>query len=215
MSYLRRVVQKRIAPKLRSFCAPCATFCVLLGDRCKTVRLLLSDRCNVSLSVCPVCLSVTLVYRGQTVGWIKVKLGVQVGLVPGYIVLDGTHLLLQRGTAPQFSAHICCGQTAGWIKMPLGMAVSFGPGDFVLDWDQASPPQKRAEPPSKFSAHVYCGQMAGWIKMPFGLKVALDPCGIVLDRDPAPSSHRKGHSSTPPSFRPMSIVATVAHLCYC
>jgi len=29
-----------------------------------------------------------------------------------------------------------------------------------------------------------------------------------------PSAPRKGHS-TPPSFRPMSIVATVAHLCYC
>jgi len=36
-----------------------------------------------------VCLSVTLVYCGQTVGWIKMKLGVQVGLGPGHIVLDG------------------------------------------------------------------------------------------------------------------------------
>jgi len=36
---------------------------------------------------CPVlsCLSVTLVYCGQTVGWIKMKLGVQVGLGPGHI----------------------------------------------------------------------------------------------------------------------------------
>jgi len=39
--------------------------------------------------VCPVLLSVTLVYCGQTVGWIKVKLGLQVGFCPGYIVLDG------------------------------------------------------------------------------------------------------------------------------
>jgi len=30
-----------------------------------------------------------LVYCGQTVGWIKMKLGVQVGLGPGRIVLDG------------------------------------------------------------------------------------------------------------------------------
>jgi len=43
---------------------------------------MLSDRC---LSV----LSVTLVYCGQTVGWIKMKLGMQVGLAPGHIVLDG------------------------------------------------------------------------------------------------------------------------------
>jgi len=43
---------------------------------------MLSDRC---LSV----LSVTLVYCGQTVGWIKMKLGMQVGLGPDHIVLDG------------------------------------------------------------------------------------------------------------------------------
>ena len=49
---------------------------------CKTVRPMLSDRC---LS----CLSVTLVYCGQAVGWIKMKLGMQVGLGPGHIVLDG------------------------------------------------------------------------------------------------------------------------------
>ena len=53
--------------------------------------------------VCPVCLSVTLMYCGQTVGWIKMKLGVEVGLSPGHIVLDGDPAplpLLQRGTAP-------------------------------------------------------------------------------------------------------------------
>jgi len=74
------------------------------------------------------------------------KLGTQVGLGPGHIVLDGDPAALpQRGTgAPQFSAHICCGHRAAWIKMPLGMEVSLGPGDFVLD----------GEAP-KFSAHVY------------------------------------------------------------
>ena len=41
--------------------------------------------------VCPLLyvLSVTLVYYGQTVGWIKMKLGTEVGLGPGNIVLDG------------------------------------------------------------------------------------------------------------------------------
>jgi len=37
----------------------------------------------------PVCLSCLMVYCGQTVGWIKMKLGMQVGLGPGHIVLDG------------------------------------------------------------------------------------------------------------------------------
>jgi len=36
-----------------------------------------------------VCLSVQLVYCAQTVGWIKMKLGVEVGLGPGHIMLDG------------------------------------------------------------------------------------------------------------------------------
>ena len=62
---------------------------------------MLSDRC---LSVCPVCpvLSVTLVYCGQTVEWINIKLGMQVGLGPGHIVLDGDPAP-QRGTYPIFS----------------------------------------------------------------------------------------------------------------
>jgi len=57
--------------------------------------------CLLSCSVLSVCLSVTLVYCGQTDGWINVKLGVQVGLGPGYIVLDGDQAALpQRDTAP-------------------------------------------------------------------------------------------------------------------
>jgi len=77
---------------------------------CKTVRPMLSDRC---LSVCPV--SVTLVYRGQTVGRIKMKLGMQVGLGPGHTVLGwDTAPPPQSGAEhPQFLAHICCCQIAG------------------------------------------------------------------------------------------------------
>ena len=101
-----------------------------------------SDHCPVCLSV----LSVTLVYCGQTAGWIKMKLGMEVGLGPGHIVLDGYPAPLhQRGTAPQFSTHICCDQMAAWIKMPLGTEFGLGPGDIVLDGDPA-PPQ-RAQPP--------------------------------------------------------------------
>jgi len=52
---------------------------------CKTVRHILSDRCLLCLSV----LSVTFVHCGQTTEWIKMKLGMQVGLGPDHIVLDG------------------------------------------------------------------------------------------------------------------------------
>ena len=48
------------------------------------------------------CLSVMLVYCGQTVGWIKKKLGIQVGFDPGHIVLDGNPALpsAKRGRSP-------------------------------------------------------------------------------------------------------------------
>jgi len=75
----------------------------------------------------------------------------------------------------------------------------------------APTPPKRCTHP-QFWVHVYCGQTAVWMKTPLGMEVDLGPGYIVLDEDPA--ALRKGHSC-PPSFRPMSIVATVAHLSYC
>ena len=94
--------------------------------------------------------------------------------------------------------------------MPFGTKVNLGPGDVVLDGSQL--PLKGAQP--QFSANVYCDQTAGWMKMPVGTEVDLGPGHIVLDGDPAPLPPRKGHSSRR-SFRPMSIVATVAYLSYC
>ena len=57
-------------------------------------------------------------YCGQTLGWIKMKLAMEVGLGPGNIVSDGDLVPLpQRGTASlQFSVHVCSGQTAGRTK---------------------------------------------------------------------------------------------------
>jgi len=83
------------------------------------------------------------VHCGQTVGRIKTKLGRQVGLGPGHIVLDGDPALPNpEGHSPQFSAHISCGQMAPWIKTPLGMELGLCQGDFVLDGDPAALPQK-------------------------------------------------------------------------
>ena len=74
------------------------------------------------------------------------KLGMQAGLGPGHIVLDGDPAPLpQRGTAPIF-AHFYWGQTAGCIKMPLGMEVGLSPEDFVFDGDPPLP-KNGAEPP--------------------------------------------------------------------
>ena len=49
------------------------------------------------------------------------------------------------------------------------------------------------------------------MKTPLGTEVDLGAGHIVLDGFPA----LLGRGTAPPSFRPMSIVATVAHLSYC
>ena len=64
---------------------------------CKTVRPMLSDRCPVCLSV----LCVTVVYCGQRVGWIKIKLGMQVGLGTG-------HMEKSQCESKKFDTINCC-----------------------------------------------------------------------------------------------------------
>ena len=77
------------------------------------------------------------------------KLGKQVGLGFGHIVLDGDPAPHpQRGTAPpNFCAHVPCGQTAGWTKVPRATEIRLGPCDFVLDGDPAHPSPKRGQSP--------------------------------------------------------------------
>ena len=82
---------------------------------------------------------------------IKVKLGMEVGLGPGHIVLDVDPAPpLQKREKPQSAVHVCCGQMGRWIKMSLGTEVDLGPGDIVLDGNPAPPPQKGAQQPPLF-----------------------------------------------------------------
>ena len=63
-------------------------------------RFALCHRSVVCLSVLT-CVSVTFVHCGQTVGRIKTKLGKQVGLIPGHMVLDGDPAPLpKKGAEP-------------------------------------------------------------------------------------------------------------------
>ena len=88
-----------------------------LSTVCKTVRLILLDCCLVCLSV---CLSATLVYCDQTVAWIKMKLGMQVGLGPSHIVLDGDLAsLARRGASPQFLAIYVVAKWLDGLRCPL------------------------------------------------------------------------------------------------
>jgi len=90
---------------------------------------------------------------GQTAGWMKMLLGMEVGRGPGNIVRCGPSLppLPKRALPAKFSAHACCGETARWIKMPFAGEVGLGPGDIVLDGD---PAPRGAQPPPIFGPYL-------------------------------------------------------------
>jgi len=143
-------------------------------------------------------LSVTLVHCGQTVGRIKMKLGMQLGLGPSHnMCYMGPRSPSPKGHSPrpQFSATICCGQMDRWIKMRLGTKVGIDPSDIVLDEDLAPLPERGTGP--QFLPHVCCGQTAGWLKMPLSTMVGIS--ARETDTDPAPPQGTE--------FRPMSVVA--------
>jgi len=146
---------------------------------------------------------------GQTAGWIKLKLGMQVSLGPGHIVLDGDPSPCpQRGTAPPpifvpylLRPNAWMDQDATWY-----MQVGLGPGDFVLDGDPATS-LKRGRPNFRPMPIVAIGQTVGWIKMALGMEVGLGPGYIVLDGDPAPSSSLQKGEGRAFNYRLMSVVA--------
>ena len=80
------------------------------------------------------------------------KLGMEVGLGPGHIVLDWDPAVTQKESQPTIFGHVRCGQTAGWTNMSLGIEVGLGPLGFVLDADTAPP--KRAQPPPNFGPNL-------------------------------------------------------------
>jgi len=117
------------------------------------------------------------------------KLGMQVGLGPGHIVLDGDPAPPSRKGAqpPIFGPYLlrpngCMDQDVSWYgarpRPPTRHRVRCGP---------SYPQKKGTATPTQFLAHVHCGQMAGWMKTPLGAEVYLGPAHIVLDRVPAPA----------------------------
>ena len=140
---------------------------------------------------------------GQTAGWIKMPLGMEVGLGPGDFVLDGDPAPLKGAQSPISGP--CLLWPNGWMDeagtwhggrpQPRRLCVRRGPRSTLR--------KMGAEPPPQFSAHFYCDHTAACIKMPFGTKVGLSPGDFVLDGDPAPK---------PLNFRPMFIIVIVISL---
>ena len=124
------------------------------------------------------------------------KLGTEVGLVPGHIVLDGDPApSLPKVQPPIFGPYLlrpngCMDQDGTWHgDKPQ-------PRRLYVRWRPSHLPPKGGGTPPQFSAHFYCGQTAECIKMPLGMKVGLSPGDFMLDGDPAPLN-----------FRPMFVIA--------
>ena len=162
--------------------------------------------------VCLSCLSVTLVYCGQTVGRIKMKLGMQVGLDPGHIVLHGDPAPpLPKGgrNPPIFGPYLLWpnrwmdrGCTwHGGRPQPRRLCVRWGPHfPSPVACPSSSAHIYCGEAPPQFSAQFYCDQTAGCIKMPLGMEVGFSPGDFVLDGNPDPDP-KKG-AEPPPIFGP-------------
>jgi len=95
------------------------------------------------------------------------KLGMQVGLDPGHIVLDGD-------LAPMSIVAKRLYQVTTWSQ----------PRRHCVRWEPSSASPKWAQPPTL--VNVRCGQTAEWTKMPLGMEVSLGPGDFVLHGDPAP-----------------------------
>jgi len=117
---------------------------------------MLSNRCFVCLSV---CLSVTLVYCGQTVGWIEMKLGIEVGLGPDHIALDGIQVPPPKGgwVPPILGPYLMWPNGWRWFKMPLVMEIGLL-WPHCVRWGPSAPP-KGHSPLPQFSANVCCGMV--------------------------------------------------------
>ena len=139
---------------------------------------------------------------GQMARWIKMPLGMKVGLDPGDCVRWGpSSPSPKRGCSPPIFGP-CLLWPNGWMDQECTWHGG-GPRSrpHCARWGPSSPPQKRCRAPSQFSAHFLCSQTAGCIKV---LEVGLGLGHIVLDGDPASPTVEKG--DTTPNFWPMSVV---------
>jgi len=103
-------------------------------------------------------LSATLMYCGQMVGWIKMPLGMEVGLGPGHIVLDGEWEWdppppRKGGRSPPIFGP-CLLWPNGWMDQDTTWwGRRLDPGDVVLDGDSALPTKRGTSAHPHFSSH--------------------------------------------------------------
>jgi len=123
------------------------------------------------------------------VGWIKMKLGMVVGLGPGLIVLDGAPAPPPKKEAQPPIFGPCLLWPNGWMDQDATWYEGRPrPRPHCVRWPApllSSKKRGTAAPPPIFSPCL-CGQTAAWIKIQLSIVVGLGPGHIVLDGNPAP-----------------------------
>jgi len=115
------------------------------------------------------------VYCGQTAGWIKIRVGTEVGLSPGDFVFDWDQLSQKKrhNHSPNFWPMPVVDKRLNGSRCYLVLEYRPRPRSYYVTWGPSFPPPlKRAQQP-QFSAHVRCGQTYGGIKIPLGTEAAL------------------------------------------
>jgi len=129
---------------------------------CKTVRPILSA------VVCLSDLSVTLVHCSQTVGWIKMPLGIEVWPRSRPHCQTGTQLPTERGTAaPTFRPMSIVAKRLDGSSCHL-VRRSASPRPHCVRWGPSSPPHRRSTAAAKYGSGftdagvdrgpAYCGE---------------------------------------------------------
>ena len=110
-----------------------------------SAAVLIGDRYAIG-PVYPLCLSMTLVYYVQTVGWVKMKFGMEVGLGLGHFVLDGDPALPKKGTVPNFRPMFVVAKRLDGLTCHL-VGGRPRPRRHCVRWRAAPTPQKGAQQP--------------------------------------------------------------------
>jgi len=109
---------------------------------------------------------------GQMATWIKMSLGIGLGLGPVDFVLDGD----PAPPSPKGGeGGPCLLRPNGWMDEAGTWQgrIGLSPGDFVLDGYPVTFPQKGRTHSPIFGPFLYCRQTVGCIKMPLGMNVGL------------------------------------------
>jgi len=132
---------------------------------------------------------------GQTAGWTKMPLGMEVDLGTGDFVLDGDPAPPEKRSQPPIFGPCLLWRNRWMDQDATWYGGKLRPTRRCVRWGPSSPSLKGAQPP--VLAHVYCGKTAGWMKTPLGTEVDLRLGHPHCVRRGPSSPRERGTAATP------------------